>query len=67
MNSTTVIAPVKGADAAKTPEREGEPIKLLRRIGSTTVEVTIHFSKTNTETLEDKLLRLMEREVRKSA
>jgi len=44
-----------------------EPIKLLRRIGSATVEVTVHFSNTETETVEDKLLRLMEREVRNSA
>jgi hypothetical protein len=49
--------------AAKTPKCEGEPIKLLRRIGSTTVEVTVHFSDKETETLEDKLLRLMGREV----
>jgi len=65
--STTVIAPTKGADAAKTPEREGEPVKLLRRIGSTTVEVTVHFSNKDNETLEDKLLRMMEREARKNA
>jgi len=44
-----------------------QPVTLLKRIGSTAVEVTVHFSKTETETLEDKLLRLMEREVRNSA
>ena len=38
-------------DAAKTPKREGEPVKLLRRIGSTTVEVVIHYSNTESETL----------------
>ena len=54
-------------DAARTVHCEQEPIKLLRRIGSTTVEVTIHYSKTENETLEEKLLRLMEREVRNSA
>ena len=53
--------------AAMTPEREGEPVKLLRRIGSTTVEVTVHFSNTSKETLEDKLLRMIEREVREIA
>jgi len=67
MNSTTVIAPIKGANAARTPEREGEPVKLLRRIGSTTYVVTVHFSNTESETLEDKLLRMMEREVNKNA
>jgi hypothetical protein len=50
----------------KTPA-EKQPVTLLKRIGSTTVEVTVHFSKTETETLEDKILRLMEREVRNSA
>jgi len=52
---------------AMTPQCRSEPIKLLRRIGSTTVQVTVHFSNTETETVEDKLLRLMEREVRNSA
>ena len=67
MNSTTVIAPVMGANAATNTPMGREPVKLLRRIGSTTVEVTVHFSNTETETLEDKLLRLMEREVRNNA
>ena len=44
-----------------------EPIKLLKRIGSTTYEVSIHFSKTATETMQDKVLRLIESEVQKSA
>ena len=67
MNSTTVIAPINGADAAKTPEREGEPIKLLRRIGSTTYEVTIRFSDTGNDTMADIIRRILEREVDKSA
>ena len=50
-------------DAALKPRREGEPIKLLKRIGSATVEITVHFSNTSKETMEDKLLRMMEREV----
>ena len=69
MNSTTAIAPITGASAAKTRSNNAhaEPVKLLRRIGSTTVEVTVHFSNTSTETLEDKVLRMIEREVNKSA
>ena len=66
MNDTTVIAPIKGADAAMTPEREGEPVKLRRRIGSTTYTLTIRFSETATETAEEKVLRLIEREVGRS-
>ena len=42
---------------------EAEPRKLLKRIGSTTYTVTIRFSETATETPEQKMLRLIEREV----
>jgi hypothetical protein len=65
MNSTTVIAPTNGADAARTP-KEAEPIKLLRRIGSTTYEVTIHFSNTGKDTMADILRRVLEREVERN-
>ncbi len=51
---------------ATTPER-AEPRKLLKRIGSTTYKVTIRFSETATETPEQKLLRLIEREVNRIA
>jgi hypothetical protein len=51
---------------ATTPA-EAEPRKLLKRIGSTTYTVTIRFSETATETPEEKILRLIEREVGKSA
>jgi hypothetical protein len=47
--------------------RRGEPMKLLKRIGSTTYEVTVHFSNTSAETLEDKVRRLIEQEAEKSA
>ena len=65
--TTTASASVRGASAATVSRTGSEPVRLLRRIGSTTVEVTVHFSNTDSETLEDKLLRLMEREVRSSA
>jgi hypothetical protein len=64
MNSRTV-APEKGADAAKTPN-EAEPVKLLRRIGSTTYEVTVHFSNTGKDTMADILRRVLEREVERN-
>ena len=51
--------------AEQKPETvRAEPRTLRKRIGSTTIEVSIRFSEKSTETLEDKLLRLMEREVR---
>jgi hypothetical protein len=44
-----------------------EPIILRKRIGSVTFEVAVQYSATSRETMTDKLLRLMEREVKKSA
>ena len=61
MNSTTTIK-----DAARTPNGV-EPVKLLRRIGSTTYTVTIHHSNTSKETMADIVRRIIEREVDKSA
>jgi len=44
-----------------------KPPKFTKRIGGTTYTVSVHFSQTSKETVEDKLLRLIENEVRKSA
>lgn len=51
---------------ATTLESTTPPV-FEKRIGSTTYKVTVHFSDTSTETIEDKLLRLMQNEVSKSA
>jgi len=51
--------------AAQKPETERAETRILRkRIGSTTLEVSIRFSEKSRESLEDKVLRLMEQEVR---
>lgn len=48
---------------ARTPESiQAEPIKMLKRIGSTTYEVSVHFSKTSKENMNDKILRLIRNE-----
>lgn len=39
------------------------PPKLMTRIGSITYEVSVHFSNTSKETLNDKTLRLIRNEV----
>jgi len=49
---------------AATVPTKAEPVRILKRIGSTTFVVSVRFSTTSKETIEDKLLRLMEREVR---
>ena len=48
-------------DAATTPERVGEPVMLRKRIGSTTYMVSVRFSEASKETMEDKILRMIER------
>jgi hypothetical protein len=53
--------------ATKPGVTRAEPRKLLKRIGSTQYEVSIHFSETSKETLEQKMLRLMTSEVNKNA
>ena len=42
-----------------------EPMKLLKKIGSTTYKVNVYFSNLSSEKFEDKILRLVEREVQK--
>jgi len=54
-------------DAAKTVQCEREPVKLLKRIGSATVEVTVHFSDSSNESMADIVRRMIEREVDKNA
>ena len=40
-----------------------EPLKLTKRIGSTTYTINVHFSVGSQDKLEDKILRLIKREV----
>jgi hypothetical protein len=54
---------LKVATAPAEVKPQAGQVKLLKRIGSATVEITVHFSNTTKETLEDKLLRMIEREV----
>lgn len=54
-------------NSAATKPAQAEPVTLQKRIGSTTYKVAVHFSDKPAETLEDKLLRMIESEVRKSA
>ena len=58
---------MQNAESVAVKREVAEPVTLLKRIGSTTYKVSVRFSETSKETMEDKLLRLMEREVRNSA
>jgi len=68
MVTTANTAPSNGASAARTQgNAHAEPVKLRKRIGSTTFIVNVHFSNDSKESVEDKVLRLIKREVRDSA
>ena len=40
-----------------------KPVIILKRIGSTTYQVMVHFSQTSRETINDKVTRMIHREV----
>lgn len=56
---------MKSDNKSKANNNEGG--RFSRRIGSTTYLVSVHFSKTSKETFEDKMMRFVESEVRKTA
>lgn len=60
----------KGADTMQTntvPKEQtpSEPRSFTKRIGSTNYRVSVHFSKTSRETINDKILRLVKNEAAK--
>ena len=66
--TTTATAPDKGSSAARTRSKaHAEPLMLRKRIGSTMFIVNVRFSDKSNETMEDKIFRLIEREVQKDA
>ena len=65
MQTTVTLTSAAGTQGGNTATVE--PTKFSKRIGSTTYVVAIHFSRTDTEPMQDKILRLIESEVRKSA
>ena len=58
---------VKSAVSMLGKNTEAEPVMLQKRIDSTMFIVNVRFSNTATETMQDKVLRLIESEVQKSA
>jgi len=61
--TTTANVPKKDASAVKTRGNAyAEPLMLRKRIGSTTFEISVNFSQTSRETMQDKIQRLIKRE-----
>lgn len=54
-------------NCAAKAQTSAQPPLFQKRIGSTAYRVTVHFSQTSKETVEDRVIRLMESEVRESA
>lgn len=54
-------------NSAVPKPKQAEPVTLQRRIGSTTYQVAVHFNVNSKETMEDKVLRLLQSEVTKVA
>jgi len=60
MQTTQVAARTQGNAPA-------EPLKLTKRIGSTSYTINVYFGVGSQEKLEDKILRLIKREANESA
>ena len=50
------------ANATKRPSNGGKIPQMTTKVGNTTYDVHIHFSKTSKETMTDKVLRLIRNE-----
>jgi len=59
----------EGAKTMQTVYNDGSENAAVfkKRIGSTTYVVSVHFSRTSRETVEDKILRLIKSEARETA
>jgi len=65
MNNEATPNPVTDT-AAIPPAPDGGTPDMVRIIGNTIYEVTFHFSTTSRETMDDKILRLIHREMNPS-
>ena len=63
-NVTVDTADTPNTSAAPTPTAQDNPPALVKKIGKMTYIVRIHFSETSTETMEDKIKRMLKNEVR---
>ena len=62
-NITTTNAADTGSTAPITAPEDERPA-LVKKIGKTTYKVRVHFSTTSTETMSDKIKRMLKNEVR---
>ena len=55
---------IENTPRATTVQPEPNAPALVRKIGKTTYKVRVHFSTTSTETMSDKIKRMLKNEVR---
>jgi len=51
--------------SALIEQQEPEPKRIIKKIGSTTYELFIYFSRTSHESLNDKIMRLIKNEAKR--
>ena len=49
-------------DTTANPIQDNKPMRLTKKIGSTTYKVSVHFSRTSKETVDDKIIRMIQNE-----
>ena len=64
MENRNVTVDTASTSAAPTPTVQDNPPALVKKIGKMTYIVRIYFSETSTETMEDKIKRMLKNEVR---
>ena len=64
MENENVTVDTASTSAVPTPTAQDNPPALVKKIGKMTYIVRIHFSETSTETMEDKIKRMLKNEVR---
>jgi len=55
----------ENVSALMEQKQQPEPKKIIKKIGSTTYEIFINFSKTSRESLNDKIMRLIKNEAQR--
>ena len=58
----TAASAATASEMTSTTTPPDKPTVMLKRIGSTTYHVSVHFSQTSTETINDKISRLIQNE-----
>ena len=64
MENEKVTVDTASTSAAPASTAQDNPPALVKKIGKMTYIVRIHFSETSTETMEDKIKRMLKNEVR---